>query len=88
MPELLTDLRQRHLEAFERNLNELQSDAEPTAIDAALSNGAFVRAAQMAGWFGDTLTDEGVGDLTFKQIERFARQIVELYKDAVTIDPN
>jgi hypothetical protein len=81
---LITDLRQRHLEAWERSFNSLRGD------DTGVSTfrGTVVRAALAAGWFGEDGDPDTVDDMTPRDVRKWAAAVDELYNEVTTLDPN
>ena len=77
------DLKQRDLERFEEQVNELGVDELRGQSRIA---GAYVRAAVTAGWLPD-LTLEGVGELSGKDVRKLAREISERYEALTEVDP-
>ena len=77
------DLKQRDLEKFEEQVNELGVDDLRGQQRIA---GAYVRAAVNAGWLPD-LTPDGVGELTGKEVRRIARAVSERYEALTELDP-
>lgn len=85
MPDI-TDLRQRHLEAYEEHYNNLTNDGKLRGLSR--DSGAVVRAAIKAGWFGDALKAEAIDDMTGGEVRKLAKAVNEAYREATTIDPN
>lgn len=79
---LITDLRQRHLEAFEAAYNTIEARGRAT-----LAGGA-VRAAASAGWFGDTLKGDDVGDMLPTEVQALSKEIDALYTKVTTLEKN
>lgn len=86
-PTLITDLRQRHLEAFEKRYNELRP-GEEIEVRPSLTNGAVVKAAAAAGWLGAAFGEDDAGELTFKETFALAEAILKTYQEIITLDPN
>ena len=82
--ELISDLRQRHLEAWEKSFNELRGDDK----GASRYYGAVVRAAINAGWFRDPVPVDDVDEMTPRQVRAYARAVDTAYTEATTLDPN
>ena len=82
MIEVIKDLRQRHLEAWEAEYFRLTDDKKGRHTD----NGATVRAAAKAGWLSDDVGD--VGDMKPAEVIALAKKINERYVEVTTIDPN
>ena len=80
---LRTDLRQRHLEAFEDAFNEQDGTASGQSIIRRMS----VDTAMKAGWFGDNV-DVDLGEMTGKEIAKLSEAVWALYRDLTNIDPN
>lgn len=85
MPELLTDLRQRHLEAYEARFNELAPEGIGAMKGQARILGALLRSAAAAGWFGDGYDEEWVGDLTFQEISPLAIAVADKYGELTAL---
>lgn len=88
---LITDLRQRHLEAFEAEVNARkgEGDVRGLSTDAGLA----VRSAIAAGWFTDGndphATDPDiVGDMAPAAVRKLAKAVNTAYIEAVQTDPN
>jgi hypothetical protein len=81
---LITDLRQRHLEAWEREFNSRRGD------DTGVSTfrGTVVRAALAAGWFGEDGDPDTVDDMTPRQVRQLSAEVDALYAEVTTLDPN
>lgn len=84
--ELITDLRQRHVEAFSTAYFATSGDTNNIYTDA----GNACRAAIKAGWFVSPadMSAEDVGDMYPAEVTQLAKHILDLYKAAVEIDPN
>lgn len=54
MPDLITDLRQKHIEELELQLGLLPTFRTVGGVKLQRYYGSFVRAGIAAGWFGDT----------------------------------
>lgn len=77
------DLRQRHLEDFEKHFNAPGPQKGRSTIA-----GLTVRAAIQAGWFADAVTVDAVGDMTGAEVDKLALAVDEVYMEAKRIDPN
>lgn len=92
MATLRGDIRQRDLEAYERDYNTRVRDDEGEINILKMGQmqvyGAAVRAAVAAGWFTDLTTQEAVDDLTGKEIRALHKQVDTLYQEMTTLDPN
>jgi hypothetical protein len=82
-PTLNTDIRQRHLEAFEHEYNTVE-----TARGTSTLAGAVVRAAAAAGWFAAPLTPEEIADMKPAQVRALATAVNELYGKVTTVEKN
>ena len=84
--ELISDLRQRHIETFSNLYFAHSGETNNIYADA----GNACRAAVEAGWFAtpSDMTADDVGDMYPAEVTQLAKGILELYKDAVDIDPN
>lgn len=78
MTDIITDIRQRHLEAFERALADISEDSVTTQT---LSISNTVRVAIKAGWLPG-FDEAALGDLTFDELFKLARAIREAYEAA------
>jgi hypothetical protein len=81
---LITDLRQRHLEKWEREFNRFRGDDKGVST----YHGAVVRAALAAGWFGDDGSADDVDDMTPRQVRQLSAEVDALYAEVTTLDPN
>lgn len=79
MTDIITDIRQRHLEAFERALADISEDSVTTQT-VSISN--TVRVAMKAGWLSAGFDEAALGDLTFDELFKLARAIREAYEAA------
>lgn len=80
---LRTDLKQRHLEAFE----EAFADMDKNKTGQSILRRMTVDTALKAGWFGDN-TDVDLGEMTGREIARLSESIWTLYRELTDIDPN
>lgn len=77
------DIRTRHLEAFEEAYNKIET------VGINRFKAAILRACAEAGWFGDTLTAEAVGDMKGAEMRHWADKAIDLYNRINTpLDPN
>jgi len=83
---IISDLKQRHLEAWEAAYFELITHDGKTKPGKNTDNGAVIRAAAKAGMLTGDVGD--VGDMTPKAAAKLAGAINAAYLEAVTIDPN
>jgi hypothetical protein len=83
MIEIISDLRQRHLEAFEDALGE-GGIANLAKVRGATGNGMICRAALDAGW----IKDVDVGELHGGDAQKLATAVFDAYRAATAIDPN
>jgi hypothetical protein len=81
MPELLTDLRQRHLEAYEARFNELAPEGIGAMKGQTRVYGALLRSAAVGGWFGDGYDEEWVDNLTFQEVAPLAEAVATKYAE-------
>jgi hypothetical protein len=81
---LITDLRQRHLESWEREFNKLRGDDKGVST----FHGAVVRAALAAGWFGDDGDPGAVDDMTPREVRKLSGEVNARYEEVTTLDPN
>lgn len=81
---LIDDLRQRHLEEWEKHFHELRGD------DKGVSRyyGAVVRAALAAGWFTDAPEPSAVDEMKPAEVRKLAKRVDDAYVGATTLDPN
>lgn len=80
--EIIKDLRQHHLEAFEEAYNK----DRPVGLSSAA--GHAVRAALTAGWFNGSAESVDVGEMKPAEVRRLSREIDAAYNAAVALDPN
>lgn len=80
---LRTDLRQRHLEAFE----DAFADMDKTKTGQSILRRMTVETALRAGWYGDN-ADADLGEMTGREIARLSEQVWTLYRELTDIDPN
>lgn len=76
-------LKQRHLESFMKHLRELNAED----ISRPESWGAYVRAAIGAEWL-DAKKAEEVDEMLPRDVRSLSDKIDDLYREAITIDPN
>jgi hypothetical protein len=81
---LIKDLRQRHLEAWEREFNRIRGDDKGVST----YHGAVVRAALAAGWFGEDGDPDTVDDMTPREVRKLSADVDSLYAEVTTLDPN
>jgi hypothetical protein len=81
---LITDLRQRHLEAWEREFNKFRGDDKGVST----FHGSVVRAALAAGWFGDGADADAVDEMTPREVRKLSAAVDALYTEVTTLDPN
>lgn len=79
---IIKDLRQRHLEAWEDAYFRLSDGKKGMNSD----NGAVVRAAVEAGWLDGDPGD--VGEMKPAGVIALAKKINNAYTEATTLDPN
>lgn len=82
----IVKLLQLHLEGFEEISNDEYGLFELRGTNRI--NGATVRAAVDAGWFGDGLSVDDVGKMTPVEVRKLAEDINDAYKKATEPDPN
>ena len=82
----IVKLLQLHLEGFEEISNDEYQLFELRGANRI--NGATVRSAVSAGWFGDGLTVDDVGKMTPVEVRKLAEDINDAYKKATETDPN
>lgn len=80
---LRTDLKQRHLEAFE----DAFADQDKTRTGQSVLRRMTVETALNAGWFGDNVTVE-LGDMSGREVAKLADAVWSLYRDLTNIDPS
>ena len=78
-------IKQRHLEAYEQAYAD---DKGPEIRGKGRIAGATVRWAIRAEWFDGDVTEEAVGELTFKETQKLCDQIDAIYAEITQIDPN
>ena len=90
MATLRGDLKQRDFEAFETDYNPRirGADGELDLYGQQRFYGASVRAAAVAGWFTEPVTQEQVDDMPPGEVAKLWRQVTELYREMTAIDPN
>ena len=82
---LRTDLRQRHLEAFETEFNARRDgDIRGVSSEAGLVG----RAAVAAGWFTDATDPDAVGDMRPGEAREWSKKVNAAYIEAIKTDPN
>jgi len=80
---IITDWRQRHLEAFETEYFTLSEKLKGKNSD----NGAVVRAAIKAGIITGVSLD-AIGDMSPREVGKMARAVNAQYVEVMTVDPN
>ncbi len=87
---LIADLRQKHLEKFQDLVVEYKREHGESFNLRIQNNGAIVRSAISAGWFGDVEGDvnELVGEMSVADVEKYAREVDALFEKFTVIDPN
>jgi hypothetical protein len=83
---LITDLRQRHLEAFEHEVNTRKGDGDVRGLST--DAGLAVRSAIAAGWIIDATDPDVVGDMAPAAVRKLAKAVNTAYIEAVQTDPN
>lgn len=83
---LITDLRQRHLEAFEAEVNARKGDGDVHGLST--DAGLAVRSAIAAGWIIDATDPDVVGDMAPADVRKMAKAVNTAYLEAVRTDPN
>lgn len=90
MKKLRGDLRQRDFEAYETDYNPRirGADGEIDIYGQMRFYGAAVRAAAVAGWFTEPVTQEDVDAMTPKEVAALWKQVTDLYQELTAVDPN
>jgi hypothetical protein len=88
--EMITDLRQRHLSAWTREIRnlkpeEMKSVAELPEVEF---DEVTVKAAIKAGWFSDVDNPDKVDDMRGGDVNKLASEIWKAFNAARRIDPN
>ena len=85
----IVELKNKHVAAWQREIKA----ARPGDVEniAQLPNAWFyditIRAAFKAGWMPDA-TEDQIDDLTFKQAEKLATELLQAYSATQAVDPN
>jgi len=85
----IVELKNKHVAAWQRAIKA----AKPGDVEniAQLPNAWFyeitIRAAYDAGWFADA-TEQQLEELTFKQSEKLATEVLQAYSATQAVDPN
>lgn len=83
---IISDLRQRHLEGYTRAIRDFRppnwDGDDITNLPLPEYCGISVRAAVKAGWFGDSVTPDDVGELTGHETITLAGDILDAYNAA------
>jgi len=88
--EIVDDLRQRHLEAFDDAYWELKDNAKYGGKGKNRDNGFVVRAAMTAGWFGPDYeldVDKRVSNMKPAIVLELADMVNAKYKVATSVNP-
>lgn len=90
MATIRRDLKQRDLEAYESDYNPRVRNAEGELelYGQARFYGAAVRAAAVAGWFTDLHDEAGVDELEPQEVAGLWKEVTDLYRSKMDIDPN
>lgn len=90
MATIRRDLTQRDFEAFETDYNPRirGADGELDLYGQQRFYGASVRAAAVAGWFTEPVTQEDVDAMTPKEVAALWKQVTDLYQELTAVDPN
>lgn len=83
--DIISDLRQRHIEAFADALAMRVGDNDPPV---ARYRGEIVRAAITAGWIADTDDPAIVDDMHPRDVAALAERIAHTFNDLTSVPPN